>query len=181
MKVVAIVGLCGAGKSVVTDEFLKLGYERVYFGGITMEVMKERNLEINEANERMVRESLREEHGMAAYAVLSLPKIEEFINQGKNVIIDGLYSWSEYTVLREKFGEKLKVIAVYASPKTRHHRLAIRDVRPLTNSEAESRDKSEIENIEKAGPIVIADFTIMNEGTMEKFKEEINKLIEVLK
>mgnify|MGYP001554843273 CR=1 FL=1 len=173
--IVALVGLCGSGKSEASKYFLDDNYEKVYFGGITIEEVKRRGLEVNEANERTVREELRDKHGMAAYAVLSLPKIEKAISEGKNVLIDGLYSWSEYKILKDKFTE-LKVVSIYTNPELRYHRLSIREVRPLTKEQAMSRDIAEIENLEKAGPIAKADFTIINNGTIEELLDKIKRL-----
>ena len=39
--------------------------------------MKEEKMEITPENEKKVREKLREKHGMAAMAILLLPKIKE--------------------------------------------------------------------------------------------------------
>ncbi len=177
VKIIAVVGLTGSGKSIVTDEFVKKDYVKVYFGGIVIDIIKKKGMEINEDNERKIREGLRTEHGMAAFAVVNLPKVQNPYNEGKNVIIDGLYSWSEYKFLKNKFGDNLITIAVYASPKTRHYRLSTRELRPLTNEKAKSRDYAEIENIEKGGPIVIADYTLVNEGTVDELIEQLNVII----
>ena len=56
----------------------------------------------------MVREDLRKIHGMAAYAILNLPKFDELMKIG-NVIADGLYSFEEYKILKEHFGDSLAV------------------------------------------------------------------------
>ena len=67
-KIIVIVGMCGSGKSIATDILVNKGYEKVYFGGVTMDKLKEENLEVNPQNEKMMREKLRKEYGMAAYA-----------------------------------------------------------------------------------------------------------------
>ncbi len=180
MAMVAIVGMPGSGKSEAAKPFLDAGFERVYFGGIVVEEVRSRNFEVNEANEKLVREELREKHGMAAMAVLSIPKIEAAVKAKKNVLIDGLYSWEELLVLREKFPE-LKVIAVFASPSIRHERLASRKERPLFKAEAETRDKSEIESLNKGGPIAIADFTILNEGSKKELQKQSELILKKLK
>jgi dephospho-CoA kinase len=174
-KIVALVGMCGSGKSVVNDYFVKKDYFSVYFGGITMEELEKRGLPVGPESEKTIREELRETHGMAAYAILSLPKIEGALKQS-NVIVDGLYSWSEYKILKEKFGENLIVIAVYSPPKMRYERLASRKVRPISNEDARKRDYAEIENIEKAGPIAMADFTLVNTGSMEELIDQLNNI-----
>ena len=60
MKVVAIVGMAGSGKSEVARQFEKTGYIRIRFGDITDEEVKKRGLPLNEENERQVREQLRQ-------------------------------------------------------------------------------------------------------------------------
>jgi len=80
--------------------------------------------------------------------------------------------------LKNKYGDKLIVVAVYASPKTRYHRLSKRKIRPLTHEEAQTRDISQIENLHTGGPIAMADFTIINESSIEEFKLNINHFIE---
>ena len=103
-KIIAIVGMCGSGKSVVCDYYESLGFTKIYFGGVTLDKIKEEGLEINEKNEKYMREKLRKEYGMSAYAIILLPKIEEALKYG-NVVLDGLYSWDELKVLKEKFKE----------------------------------------------------------------------------
>lgn len=174
--IVAIVGMPGSGKTEATKFFINKGFGRVYFGDITFEEMKRRNLEINETNERKIREEIRKKHGMAAYAVLSLPKIRKFYKKG-NVVIESLYSWDEYKVVKNEFGNNFKVLAVYAPPQMRYARLKTRPLRPFTKEEAQSRDWAQIENLAIAGPIAMADYMILNTGTLEdlfKKTEEVS-------
>jgi dephospho-CoA kinase len=165
-KVVAIVGMAGSGKSEVAKVFEQKGYTRIRFGDMTDIEIKKRSLEINEANERHIRELLRKELGMAAYAILNQPLIDEAL-QKTDVVADGLYSWEEYLSFKSHYSNNFFLVAVYSSPKTRYARLAERNIRPLTYEEASSRDKSEIENLKKGGPIAMADYTISNESNLE--------------
>jgi dephospho-CoA kinase len=176
-QIVATVGMCGSGKSVAGERLEALGFVKVYFGGLTIEEVKHRGLEVNEKNERAVREELRRTHGMGAFAVLSLPKIEALLGEGKRVLIDGLYSFSEYKILKEKYADRLLVVAVFTPRALRYQRLARRAVRPLTEAEAVSRDYAEIENIEKGGPIALADYTIVNDGTMEDLVRQLDRIL----
>jgi dephospho-CoA kinase len=175
MKVVSIVGMSGAGKSEVSRVFERNGFTRIRFGDLTDEEMKKRGLEPSEENERLVRELLRKEQGMAAYARLNLPRIEQAL-KSSDVVIDGLYSWEEYTYLKGRYGENLYLVAVWSSPRTRYTRLSQRSSRRLTLEEATSRDRAELENSNKGGPIAMADFTIINESSLEKLRREAKKL-----
>ncbi|MBA7702124.1 Dephospho-CoA kinase [subsurface metagenome] len=180
MKVIAIVGMAGSGKSEVARIFVERGFTRVRFGDITDEELKKRGLELNEANERMVRELLRREHGMAAYAQLNLPRIDSALTQS-DVVIDGLYSWEEYIFLNSHYGNIMYVLAVWASPKMRYDRLMRRAERKLTFEEAVSRDREEIEDINKGGPIAMADFTIINESPLKNLRQAVERIISKLR
>jgi len=180
MKVVSIVGMAGAGKSEVARLFKENGFVRIRFGDVTDEEVKKQGLELNEQNERYIRELLRKEHGMSAYARLNLPRIDSALKHS-NVVIDGLYSWEEYIFLKDYYGEDFYVVAVWASPTTRYARLTTRLNRRLTLEEAASRDRTEIENTNKGGPIAIADFTIINESSLENLKREAKRIISTLR
>ena len=78
-------------------------------------------------------------------------------------------------------GESFIVVAVWASPKMRYSRLANRSSRKLTLEEAASRDRAEIENINKGGPIAMADFTILNESSLADLRREVERIISRIK
>ena len=110
-KIIAIVGMCGSGKSVASDILVDMGYEKIYFGGVTMDKLKEEGLEVTPDNERTMRERLRKQYGMGAYATILLPKIKE-LSKKANLVLDGLYSWDELKILQDELGNKLTVIAI---------------------------------------------------------------------
>ena len=175
-RIVALVGMCGSGKSVCCEVFRKEGWEYVYFGGVTMKELAKRGLERNEENERRVREELRGTYGPAAFAILLVEEIREKLSRA-NVCLDGLYSWSEYKVLKEEFGEQMEVVAIIADRKERYARIGKRPVRPLTPEEAESRDRAEIEKLEKGGPIAMADRFLFNSGSLADLEEKTRAVI----
>lgn len=175
-KVVSIVGMPGAGKSEVASVFEANGYTRIRFGDITDREVRKRGLELNEENERRVRELLRQEHGMSAYARLNQPRIDA-AREKSNVVIDGLYSWEEYLFLKQAYGERFYVVAVWTPPEARYNRLGRRANRPLTPEEAASRDRAEIENTNKGGPIAMADFTLLNESSVADLGKQASRIL----
>jgi len=179
-KIVAIVGMCGVGKSVAVEYFEKIGFKKVYFGGITLEQLKEQNMPITPENEKIMREGLRKKLGMGAYATLSLPKIRGYVRE-TNVVIDGLYSWAELKILNEEFGEDLTVISIIADKDIRYKRLSERQVRPHTKDEAIKRDLGEIENMDKGGPIAYADYFAINNGTVEDLENNLKIILDKIK
>ncbi len=180
MKVLSIVGMTGAGKSEVAKLFQENGFTRIRFGDVTDEEVRKRGLELNVGSERYIRELLRQQLGMSAYARLNLPRIDSALKHS-DVVIDGLYSWEEYTFLKTCYGEDFYVVAVWSSPGTRYARLSSRLNRCLTRKEAASRDGAEIENINKGGPIAMAYFTIINEASLEDLRKEAERVISKLK
>lgn len=178
--ILAVVGLAGAGKTEATKYLMeKTGWPKIYFADFTFDEMKLRGLEINEANERKMREELRATFGMGAYAVKNMPKIKEFFKTS-SVIIESLYSWEEYLIMKQEFGDAFKVLAIFSSFSSRADRMAGRPLRPLTAAELESRDKSQIENLHQAGPIARADWTIINEGSQQELFGKIDEVVKEL-
>lgn len=173
-KIITIVGMCGSGKSVASEYLIGLGYKRVYFGGVTMDKLKESGLDITPDNEKMMREKLRSELGMGAYAKVLLPTIKE-LSLNNDVVLDGLYSWDELVILNNEFN--MTTIAVVADKKIRYDRLSKRIERPFSESDAIKRDISEIENIAKAGPIAYADYYIFNNGTINDFHNRLDEIL----
>ena len=176
-SIIADVGLAGSGKTDVTQAFVHHGYARVGFNDVFYAAFTQSGLETNEPNERKIREALREQFGMAVMALKSLSTIEKALAQQKRVVVESLYSWEEYTFMKEKFGDAFRVLAIYTPPELRYARLANRPVRPFTAQMASARDYAEIANLHKAGPIAMADWTITNLSSKEKFMKEVEALI----
>jgi dephospho-CoA kinase len=185
-KFIAITGMCGAGKTTIARELSKKGYQFFRFGAIVDDIMKQKKLKPSEANEKMVREMIREKHGPAAYAILNIEKIDSLIKTG-NVVSEGLFSWSDYEVFKQKYGPQFIVLAVYAPPEKRyewlvHRKVGLRDKdlrnRPLSKQESITKDIYEIENMEKAGPIAMADFTIMNTGSIQDMMKQLQSILD---
>lgn len=178
IKIIALVGMPGAGKSFCVEHLEKRGWPSVYFGGVTVDEVKARGIEVNEANEKLVREELRATEGLGVMATRIIAKIDSLAAQGNMVVIaDGLYSWTEYKIFKERYGENAIVIAIAAPRQARHTRLATRPVRPLTDEQVTAREYAEIENIEKGGPIANADFTIVNDGSPEETLTQLDNVL----
>ena len=179
-KIVAVVGMCGSGKSVATELFEKYGYQKVYFGQGTFDILKERGIERTAESEQMIREELRASGDKGIYAKIYLPKIRELFKNG-NVVIESMYSWSEYKYVKQEFGDAFSVLCIATDAPLRYARLQERDYRGQTKEESMKRDYTEIENIEKGGPISIADHYITNNADIETFKLEVEQYIKNLK
>jgi dephospho-CoA kinase len=180
VKIIAFVGLTGSGKSTAVDYLTEKGYPKVYFGGIFYEAMKEAGLTPGDwAVENPFRKEIREKEGNDFIAIRAVKQIRGLIAAGQHrIIADGLYSWTEYKIMKHEFPGELTVVAVVSPKHLRQRRLADRPERPLTAVEVDQRDWAEIENIEKGGPIAIADYYILNSGDIDHFHQQIDTELE---
>lgn len=177
LKLIAFVGLSGSGKSVAVDYFTKLGYPKVYFGGVVLDLMTKAGLEHTQENEKPFREKLRQEFGKEFVVENIIKQIRDLQAAGqRRVIADGLYSWTEYKRMKHEFPGELTVVAIVTDRHLRYKRMANRPVRPLTAQGIDERDWSEIEGIEKGGPIAIADFFVHNDGSVEELESQLTKI-----
>lgn len=176
-RVLALVGMPGAGKTMCAAYLADRGFFQFRFGGIVTDEVARRQIALNPQNEQLVREEIRANEGMDAIARRALPLLRDALSRHNSIVIDGLYSFSEYKTLQPAFAGEMIVVAVTAPRHVRYARLSQRPERPLTAEEAERRDFQEIENLEKGGPIAIADFTLVNAGDPTALFAELDKLL----
>lgn len=181
VKIIAFVGMPGAGKSSAVDYVTAKGYPKVYFGGVVLQALKDAGLEQTPANERMMREKLRQEEGPDVIVARIAQQLRDLIAAGqRRIIADGLYSWTEYKYLKHAFPGEMNLVAILAPRSLRHRRLSRRPVRPLQPQEALERDWAEIEKLEKGGPIAIADHYIINTGDLTHLYTQIDRELDSL-
>lgn len=179
-KIIAIVGMPGAGKSETASFFRKKGFPVLRFGDETDLGLKELGKQLTEKNERWYREKIRKELGMAAYAIRIKPRIDKETEKNNIVILDGLYSGEEYTYLKKKFPDII-LLCIHASPKIRYERLSRRETRGIDAETARKRDIAELEKLNKGGPIAIADYLIENNKTLYVLEKELEKFLSSIK
>lgn len=176
-RALALVGMPGAGKSLCAHHLEARGYYQYRFGQIVEDEVVRRGLAVNPANEQLVREELRLIEGMDVMAKRSLPRLQQALAARSCIVIDGLYSFSEYKTLRRDLGAELIVVAITCPRAVRYRRLMQRPIRPLTWEEAETRDYREIEFLEKGGPIAIADHTLYNDADPETLLAKLDEVV----
>jgi dephospho-CoA kinase len=176
-RALALVGMPGAGKSLCADYLEQEGFYKFRFGQIVVDEVARRGLPLSPANEQLVREELRDKEGMNAIAQRALPILQENLTRYNTIIIDGLYGFGEYKLLNRDLGAAMVVLSIVAERPLRYTRLANRPERPLTAAEAVERDIREIENLEKGGPIAMADYTLLNNGTPQELLNRLQALL----
>ena len=174
-KIIALVGLAGSGKSSAVEYLTEKGFPKIYFGGVIYKAMDEAGIEKTWDNQQQFREKIRRREGKDFVIKRVIKNIHDLINAGQNkIVLDGLYTWSEYKFLKHEFPGQVVVIAIVTPKYLRYQRMAKRIERPMQPHEVDQRDWSEIENLEKGGPIAIADYFIINDGSLEQLHQKID-------
>jgi len=174
-KIIALVGLAGSGKSSAVEYLTEKGFPKIYFGGVIYKAMDEAGIEKTWDNQQQFREEIRRREGKDFVIKRVIKNIHDLINAGQNkIVLDGLYTWSEYKFLKHEFPGQVVVIAIVTPKYLRYQRMAKRIERPMQPHEVDQRDWSEIENLEKGGPIAIADYFTINDGSLEQLHQKID-------
>ena len=174
-KIIALVGLAGSGKSSAVEYLTEKGFPKIYFGGVIYKAMDEAGIEKTWDNQQQFREEIRRREGKDFVIKRVIKNIHDLINAGQNkIVLDGLYTWSEYKFLKHEFPGQVVVIAIVTPKYLRYQRMAKRIERPMQPHEVDQRDWSEIENLEKGGPIAIANYFIINDGSLEQLHQKID-------
>ena len=174
-KIIALVGLAGSGKSSAVEYLTEKGFPKIYFGGVIYKAMDEAGIEKTWDNQQKFREEIRQREGKDFVIKRVIKNVRDLINAGQNkIVLDGLYTWSEYKILKHEFPGQVVVIAIVTPKHLRYQRMVKRPERPMQPHEVDQRDWSEIENLEKGGPIAIADYFVINDGNLDQLHQKID-------
>ena len=173
--VVGIAGMPGAGKGIFRRTMVSMGYPVVNMGDEVRAEVKRRKLQPTANNLGKTMLNLRELEGQAAIAKRCIPKVEHHTQ--RLVVIDGIRSLVEVDEFKKKFTHFI-LVAIHASPETRYQRLFRRrrsDDPPDWKTFME-RDLREL-GIGMGSVISVADYMIVNEGSIEQLKQKIMRLM----
>lgn len=174
--VIGIAGMPGSGKDTVKNIISKYGFPIIVMGDEVRAEAKRRNIEPTPENLGKLMLQIRAEEGLDAVAKRCMRKIRDL--DASVIVINGLRSPDEVEFFRREF-ESFKVIAIHASPKTRFKRLLKRGRSddPKDWETFITRDRREL-SVGLGEVIAMADYMIVNEGTLERLEREVNKVIE---
>ena len=180
VKILAVVGMSGSGKSVIVDYLTNKGYPKVYFGGMIYKEMEKRGIPRTEdgESEKKFREQIRREEGQDWVVNQVIAETKDLIAAGqRRIVLDGVYSWTEYKILKHEFPKNLTFLAVVVDRKLRYERVSKRPGRSFDGRAIRERDRSEIEHLEKGAPIAMADYYILNNGTISDAEHALDQVL----
>jgi dephospho-CoA kinase len=173
MKLVVTVGMPGSGKDELIAVAHQVGLATLKMGDLVRDETRHRGLALTNANVARVASEERDKHGAGVWAQRALPKLTE-----TRMLVDGCRSDTEITVFRHNFGD-LFVLGIFASPETRHQRMATRN---RTDDGADlqeyyDRDRRELKwGIGNA--FALADGMLVNEGSLDEFRRQARTKLE---
>lgn len=174
---IAVTGMPGSGKEELVKIAIEEGIKVVRMGDVVRAEVKDRGLELSDNNIGRIATEEREKYGYGVWAERTISLVKDDI-----ILIDGIRGDAELEVFKRAFGEDMVIVGVHASPKIRYERIKERKRKDATISwEAFcERDARELGwGIENA--IASCDHVIVNEGTLEEYKEKVKNLLRALK
>lgn len=180
MRVIAIVGLPGSGKSEAAAVAQEHGIPVVTMGDVIRAAVRERGLEITEDTMGRVATELREAGGNAAVAERSIPLIQRYAEEHDVVLVDGIRGIAEVERFEEAFGEDFRLVSIEVPFETRLERIRERGRDPNAERENDLRQRDARElgyGMDEA--MNHADVTLENTGSLEAFRAVIREILTV--
>ena len=180
MKVIAIVGMPGSGKTEALNAIAEKGIPVFNMGDVITKIEpRKRGIEkTDEYIENEIRKDIRKKFGPAAVAIIIAEKVEK-TNAGI-AAIGGLHSFPELEYFRQKFND-FHLIAIEASMETRFKRLSKRKYRKLDKAAFEHREKRYSEDFDIPAIMEQAEYRISNEASLEDLKTYIEIILDRIK
>lgn len=173
-RALCITGMPGCGKEEVLQVAAEGGFAVVRMGDVVRAEAARRGIPATDAGVGGMADEERRLHGPAVWARRTLEAV-----QADEIVIDGVRSLHEVVHFQKAFGEGLTVVAIHASPRTRHRRIAerAREDDALTEEDLRQRDEREL-SWGLGHVIAMADRMIVNEGNLEALQSQARALLQ---
>jgi len=178
MRVIGIVGLPASGKGEFSRIAQELGIPVVVMGDVIRAGVQMAGLPATDQNFGLVAQQMRDQDGMGAIALRSIPFIRG--TGAPVVLIDGIRGDAEVAIFRREFPD-FHLIGIRSGFSTRLARLSQRgrvdDM--LSAEELHRRDEREISwGLDRA--LAAADRTLTNDGTIAEYSAAVHTLLAAL-
>ncbi len=201
MKVFAVAGMPGAGKSTVMDRVKSEGFFVIRMGDLVMEEARRRGINITDSNVGEMASQMRRENrarirgknipltmfdadrkekmnreGFGYWATKTVDRILKSASS-EVIFIDGTRGDKEIEVFRRRFND-FQVIAVHAPRRERYKRVVSRkrEADVLSFDELVARDEREL-SWGLGNVIATADIMMVNDGPLEEFLTQIETFV----
>lgn len=180
--ILGITGTNGAGKGAAVDYLVQKGYTHYSFRDLITEEVKRRGLPINRPNMGTVATDLRHMHGPAYFTDTFARHAEEL--GVKDVVMESIRTLAEADNIHGHGGF---VVGVDAPEEMRYERITARGTatdkvsfeqfRRQEDAEYYTKDPNDPAQMNVLGVLKSADYTLMNEGTLEELHQKIDAML----
>jgi len=178
MKAIAFTGMPGSGKTEAVNVAKEMGLKVISMGDEVRNEAIRRGMELTDENVGSLANEMRIKYGKDIWAKKCLEKLREM--KEEIVVIDGIRNIEEVETFRKKL-KNFILVAIHASPITRYERLMKRgrEDDSMKIEDLKAREKREL-SWGLGNVIAMADIVVVNEGSLEEFKNKIRKILEDL-
>lgn len=173
---IIITGMPGSGKDEFVKVAKKLGYLDVHMGDTVKKFAADNDIPLNDKSIGSFATGERKKEGMDVWA----RRTGTAITNPKDTIVDGLRNTEELDYFRKNFPDVI-VVAIYTNRDERLKRILRRnridDVK--SDYELDNRDDREL-GWGIGRTISLADHMIINDGTLEEFKNKVREFLKGL-
>jgi dephospho-CoA kinase len=180
--IIGITGTNGSGKGTVVEYLVAKGFTHYSARGLITKEVERRGFPVNRDNTRLVANDLRQQHG-PDYVIRAL--YGEAREAGGDAVIESLRTVGEAKFLR---GEGGLLFATDADRALRYERITARQsaldkVSFEQFCEQEDREMNATDpwDMNIAGVMAMADYTIQNNGTVEELRTQVDEILEKIK
>ncbi len=175
-----LTGTMASGKGEVARYLENKGFEHYIYSNIVKEIAKQRNIEPTRENLQKLGTDIKKEsknQGILSKKILKKIKTDK-------AVLDGIRNPDEIRELRKN--REVYIIGINAPQKLRYKRIRKRNRQgdPKTFEEFKRLDNSENRGETKGQEINkclrMADFIINNNGSLEKLKRDIEKILKTI-
>jgi predicted RNA binding protein with dsRBD fold (UPF0201 family)/dephospho-CoA kinase len=178
MKVIAFVGMPGAGKTEASNVAREMGIPVVVMGDVLREEVKMRGLPPTDENIGSVANQLRKEEGMDAIAKRCIPRIKAYEGKSDVVVVDGIRGIAEVETFKKEFDDNFTLVKVDAPFELRLERLKGRGRSDDAGSVEWLRQRDERELSWGMGKAMeAADKSVTNLDPIQRFKDEVRSIL----
>ncbi len=181
MIIIGITGTLGAGKGTIVDYLVQeKGFEHYSVRNYLIKEIERLNLEVNRDSMTHIANDLRAQNS-PSFVVDELYK--EAVKNGKNCIIESIRTEGEVISLRKN--KDFYLFAVDADSKLRYERIKLRksSTDHVSNEVFQQNEKREFEsndpnkqNLKRC--IELADFVLMNDGSIDDLTKQTELIME---
>ena len=173
-RLVLITGMSGSGKTTLAGLFEDRSYRVLTMGDVIRDLAHEQGIEPTPVNLGRLAGEIRAEGGPAAVADKCVEKLITLFDE--KIVVDGIRSMEEVDILSGSF--VVDLVAVFASPETRYHRLRNRRRTddPADWKAFRARDEREL-GFSLGRAIALADHMVVNERGLDDLAREFSELL----